>query len=280
MMTIIIFTDLDGTLLDESYSFKVALPALRLLKKYAIPLVIVSSKTRKEIEYYRLRLENDYPFVSENGGGIFIPKKYKEFQPLLEADPFRNSVEEEPDYFVMRLGANYLNLREAIEALRAEGFAIIGFGDMGVDEVANKAGLSPVEAEMAKQRDFDEPFLFKGSKKEFERLSASIRQKRLNLTQGRFYHLLGQSDKGKAVSILTDLYKLEHESVRAIGLGNSLSDLPMLEEVDVPVVVQKPDGSHDPSLRMPRFIKAKGIGPVGWNKIVKELIPTLLLNGP
>lgn len=81
MKKIIIVTDLDGTLLDCSdYSFDKALPALQLIKEKNIQLIICSSKTRKEIEHYRKKLYNLHPFVSENGGGIFIPKGYFKFQ--------------------------------------------------------------------------------------------------------------------------------------------------------------------------------------------------------
>lgn len=75
MARIIIFTDLDGTLLHPNiYSFAKARPALNLIKEEGIPLVLCSSKTRAEMEVYRERLGNNHPFVSENGGGIFIPK--------------------------------------------------------------------------------------------------------------------------------------------------------------------------------------------------------------
>jgi mannosyl-3-phosphoglycerate phosphatase len=70
MQRVLIFTDLDGTLLDSSYSFNDALPALDLIRERAIPLIICSSKTRAEIEHYRKRLDNRHPFISENGGGF------------------------------------------------------------------------------------------------------------------------------------------------------------------------------------------------------------------
>ena len=45
----VIFTDLDGTLLDhENYSFRMALPALDLLRRRGVPVVPVSSKTAPE----------------------------------------------------------------------------------------------------------------------------------------------------------------------------------------------------------------------------------------
>ena len=65
----VIFTDLDGTLLDaDTFSFDPAEPALRLIRARSIPLILSSSKTRAEIEVYRKRLDNSHPFISENGG--------------------------------------------------------------------------------------------------------------------------------------------------------------------------------------------------------------------
>ncbi len=69
----VIFSDLDGTLLDAvRYSFNDALPALSLIQAHGVPLVLCSSKTRAEIEACRQRMHNFHPFITENGGGIFI----------------------------------------------------------------------------------------------------------------------------------------------------------------------------------------------------------------
>jgi mannosyl-3-phosphoglycerate phosphatase len=269
MKKIIIFTDLDGTLLDyPGYSFDAALPALQLIKEKNIPLIICSSKTRKEIEYYREKLYNRHPFVSENGGGIFIPKGY--FRPPL-SDP-RLVIEEEKQYDLIRLGAKYSDLRNALDELRTEGFDIKGFGDMTVGEVSESTGLSNEEAEMAKERDFDEPFFFAGAINELPRLFESIRAKGFDHTRGKFFHILGNSDKGKAVSILIELYKREFGEITTIAIGDGPNDIPMLARADHPIVVQKPDGSYDPELILPNLIRADSIGPDGWNKVILDLI--------
>jgi mannosyl-3-phosphoglycerate phosphatase len=269
MKKMIIFTDLDGTLLDYStYSFEKAMPALNLIKQNKMPLVICSSKTKKEIEYYRKKLNNDHPFVSENGGGIFIPRGYFEFE-------FRGSgfeFSDEDDYQFIRLGAKYSDLRKAIEELRSEGFGVKGFGDMTIREISEETGLSIHEAEMAKGRDFDEPFIFDAGETERLRLFAAIKSKGFNVTQGRFFHILGNSDKGKAVSILIDLYKNKFGEVMTIAFGDSSNDTPMLEKVDCPVVVQKPDGAYDQQIHLLNLRKAFGIGPEGWNRTVLSLL--------
>ena len=83
----IIITDLDGTLLHHrTYSFEEAKPALDLVRRQGIPLVICSSKTRAEIEVYRKRLDNNHPFISENGGGIYIPAGYFPFRRIRRAE--------------------------------------------------------------------------------------------------------------------------------------------------------------------------------------------------
>ncbi len=265
MKNIIIFTDLDGTLLDYStYSFEKALPALQLLKEKDIPLIICSSKTKKEIEYYRKKLDNHHPFISENGGGIFIPKDYFRFQI---AD-LRLKIEETRDYRIIRLGAKYNDLRNAIETLQKEGFDIKGFGDMTVHELAEIAHMTIEEAQMAKERYFDEPFIYSGFPHKLPQLLKSINKKGFKFTQGRFYHILGSSNKGIAVSMLINLYKNKYKKIETIAVGDSPNDIPMLERVDYPIIVQKHNGSYDSKIKIPRIIKANGIGPEGWNKAV------------
>jgi mannosyl-3-phosphoglycerate phosphatase len=265
----IIFTDLDGTLLDFfTYSFEAALPALRMIKENGIPLVFCSSKTRKEIEYYRERLGNNHPFISENGGGIFIPDRYFDFDITEKAC----SVVQEGGYHVLRLGARYPDLRKAIGELREEGFPVLGFGDMTTSEVASLAGLPLREAAMAKERDFDEPFILKDGPKETKDLPRAIEAKGLTFTEGRFFHLLGNSDKGRAVSILISLYRRRFDALSTVALGDSPNDIPMLMEVEHPVLVQRPGGSYSLRIDLPKLIMAKGAGPAGWNAAVIELL--------
>ena len=266
----IIFTDLDGTLLDhETYSFSAALPAIELIKKKEIPLVLCSSKTRAEIEHWRNRLENLHPFISENGGGIFVPFSYFAQDDISAVWPKAKMVD---GYHELVLGTPYPVLQGALEDLRINGFGIKGFGDMSAGEVAQLTGLSGREAELAKKREFDEPFVFQGDQRKLKALLASIRERGLRCAQGRFYHLMGDNDKGKAVEILTGLYQRKFANVITIALGDSPIDFPMLEKADYPVLVRNYRGEHDRRISLSNLIKAEGIGPEGWNDAVLKLI--------
>lgn len=265
----VIFSDLDGTLLDATtYSFDPALPALHAIRNLNIPLIFSSSKTRTEIEFYREQTGNRHPFIAENGGGIFVPKGYFDF-PLAVPG---HAVQGEDDYEVIVLGAVYSEIRKAVSALRTEGFPIRGFGDMSAGEVAGLTGLSLPEAEMAKKRSFDEPFVFEGAEPDIPRLLAAILAKGFRYTRGAFYHILGDSDKGRAVSILNDLYRKAFGSIVTIGLGDSPNDIPMLEQVDCPVLIRKPSGEYAGGIRLSNLIQTEGTGPAGWNNAVLSLL--------
>lgn len=265
MAKLIIFTDLDGTLLHPTtYSFEDAIPALELIKEKNIPLVLCSSKTKKEIEVYRERLENKHPFISENGGGIFMPEGYFHF-------PVEGKIED--GYKVITIGRPYEEIRKVLSVLR-EGLNIKvkGFGDMSAEEIAVLAGLPLYEAEFTKARDFDEPFIFAEGEPRITEFLNAIEGAALKWTQGRFYHILGDNDKGKAVSMLKESYKKEYREIATVGLGDSLNDLPFLKEVDYPVIIQREDGSYEKRINLPNLIKSNGVGPKGWNKVITDIL--------
>ncbi len=274
-MKLIIFTDLDGTLLDSGYSFRKAMPALKLIKDESVPLIISSSKTKIEIEHIRKKITNTCPFITENGGGIFIPRKNFKFQ----IPDFKLQITEEGKYKVIKLGAGYTELRNALAELRDEGFDVKGFGDMSIREVSELTGLKLADAKRAKERDFDEPFVFHGRSKDVANLKRRIRAKGFNYTQGEFFHIMGNSDKGRAVTIIKEIYKKQFEKVTTIALGDSPNDIEMLQNVDYPVAVQKKDGSYNREVirKVKGCIKAEGPGPEGWNRAVIKLLETMVL---
>jgi mannosyl-3-phosphoglycerate phosphatase len=268
----VIFTDLDETLLERyTYSFEKAEPALSIIRRLDIPLVICSSKTRAEIEVYRKMLGiQRHPFISENGGGIFIPKGY--FRDISGYSPA-----EDNGYEVITLGTSYHRLRDVVQELRAEGFGIRGFGDMSQEEISSLTGLNPEEAAMAKERHFDEAFVFNGDAVALRREAKAFG---LNITEGRLFHITGANDKGKAVDILKELYLAECPDSVFIALGDSPTDASMLKRADYPVLVQKDDGSFDPRVNTPGIIRAEGIGPKGWNAAVLKILEDLRIRNP
>jgi mannosyl-3-phosphoglycerate phosphatase len=85
----------------------------------------------------------------------------------------------------------------------------------------------------------------------------------------------GPTDKARAMRALRTLYHLEgHERIVTVGLGDSLNDLPLLRQADIPIVVRNSAGRGGDALRhelpQARFTEAEG--PAGWNEAVDQVI--------
>jgi mannosyl-3-phosphoglycerate phosphatase len=266
---LVIFTDLDGCLLDrQTYSFEPAQAALRLIREKKIPLVLVSSKTRVEMEEYRRRLKNGHPFVSENGGAIFIPKGCFSFDISYER--------ESEKYFVLELGTFYPQIIRALEFIKKEtGIQIRGFHDLSVKDLASLSGLNREEAALAKKREYDEPFLIEGGEKEIKIVQRKIKERGLNYVWGgKFHHILGYNDKGKAVEILKKLYQKEFSSIWTVGIGDSLNDLAMLSAVDHPVFLKGKEDLLETS-PVKNLVLLEGTGPQVWNEAILGVLRKL-----
>lgn len=261
----VIFTDLDGTLLDSRYSFGPARGALKRVAEEGIPLVIVTSKTRKEVEKIRAALGNRDPFITENGGAVYIPRSYF---------PFPVKGDGTDGYISIRLGADYRELRRALDSIRAgSGKAVKGFGDMTVEEVGKLTGLGPEEAALSKEREFDEPFLMEGaSPEEARRL---VEAAGYSFTMGRLFHITGPNDKGGAVERLISMYRALYGKVVTVGLGNGANDAPFLRKVDYPVLVMNEDGGYEDVGEIPGLVKAEGIGPSGWARALTGILDSI-----
>jgi mannosyl-3-phosphoglycerate phosphatase len=232
----VIFTDLDGSLLNEKYDFQDVKPIIERLVASGVPIVFCSSKTRAEIEFYRKKMGINDPFISESGAAVFIPRGYFQFNYAYtrQAD----------SYDVIELGAAYSIIRKKLVGVKIKSASkIIGFGDMTKEEIAKDSGLPLELAKLAKRREYDEPFrIVEGNEKEILNM---ISEEGLRYAQGgRYFHLTGNSDKGKAVAILKGLYSERLGKVKTLGIGDNLNDLSMLEVVDIPIFVRETNWKH------------------------------------
>lgn len=249
-------TDLDGTLLDdETYSFAPARPALAALVRSGASLVLASSKTRAEMEPLARELGLQSPLIVENGGAVLVPRAGG-------------------GYEVIGMGSGRASLIQNLAEIAAEtGAAVRGFSSLRPEAVVHLTGLSPEAAVRALDRAWDEPFLLADPEAAPE-LAAAARRRGLRLTRGgRFYHLTGDTDKGRALLRLLALFDLEQQ-VATVGLGDAANDLPFLRVVDRPIVLPGRGGTMDPELvaALQGKERAPAAGPAGWNTAVLTVL--------
>ncbi|WP_457642724.1 HAD-IIB family hydrolase [Persephonella sp.] len=264
---VVVFTDLDGSLLNhDDYSYADALPALEKIKRKKIPLVFTTSKTRPEVEILQQEIGIDEPFIIENGAAVFFPENYRNFNLayLPQTDRYR----------VIILGERYEKIRQFVEKVK-DRYKIKGFGDMTVEEIAQLTDLPVEKAELAKKREFTEPFIIQDESL-IPQLQKEAEKSGLKITKGgRFYHLIGKGqDKGKAVVETISIFKKHTGQIKTVGVGDSKNDEPMLKIVDIPVLIPKINNTYE-NIKIKGLIRASYPGSKGWNEVIGRLVDEL-----
>ena len=251
----LIFSDLDGSLLDHhSYDWQPARAALETIRELEIPLIFNTSKTIAEVRALQLKtgLESQ-PFLSENG--------------LVSAFPG-----DEPEVD----GLDYETIRATLNALRKEfDFKFTGFGDCSIDQIVELTGLSERDAINASLRSASEPLLWQDSDRLLAVFRALLNDAGLTLQRGgRFFHVSSMGDKGQgALKVLAKYQHMQPDTQWiTVGLGDGMNDLPMLEAVDIPVLIRANHGASPDVSHLPKVIKTVKTGPAGWNETIISLL--------
>lgn len=264
----VLFTDLDGTLLDASYRPGPAAQALARLRDVGVPVVFCSSKTRAEQEPLRRRYGVGGPFVVENGSAVLIPPPCPD---LPRSGGLGRDV----------LGVDVARVRAAVEAKRARlGLQARGFADMTAEEVAQIAGLSIEGARRARRREFSET-LVGLAREDAARLDRALRADGLLLVSGgRFHTVTGAgADKGRALARVMERWRggPGAAGVPSVAVGDSANDVSMLRAADRGFLVARSDG-RSPRLR--GVERLTGIGPAGFAELADRLLRDLETGRP
>ena len=244
----VVFSGAGGGLLDrDTGSYEPARPAIAALARLGVPLVLCSSRPRREIMLLWRLLGLGAPVIGENGAALIVPDGH-----------LRCGVPGglwDGEFHLLRLGPPR-------EALRA---ALV--------EVAAAARVE-VRVPPAPEREHTEPFLVE-TEDDAAALAREAAARGLRVLRGeRRWHLCGGADKGLAVRTLLSLYEREGRLPTAIALGAWQVDLPMLRAVHRPVVLPGPGGGVEQLLaaELKHAERARRGGPEGWNDAVLAVL--------
>ncbi len=257
---LLIYTDLDGTLLDHySYDFSAAAPQLKRLRQCQVETILCTSKTYCEVVHLRERLNNTDPFIVENGAAVYFPKARFDLCPT--------GATSVSDYWRYALCPPRDHWLQLIDQYRTRfGHCFEQFSTMTNERVVALTGLTQAEAERAQRREFGEPLHWIGSEEELTEFCRTlIEQGASVLTGGRFVHVSGQADKGVAMTWLTQqLESQSHLKKITMGLGDSQNDVALLEACDYAVVVKSPAHPFPVLQRTTNLYYSQAFGPQGW----------------
>lgn len=249
---LVVFSDLDGTLLDHgNYDWSAAKPALTALAKRNFPVILTSSKTAAEIRKLQQQMGlSGLPAIVENGAGV-IGLEQEQTTGLSE----------------------YARIRESLAMLpRTLRSKFKGFGDVSLSEIQLLTGLPEDAAQLAQCREFTEPGLWSGSLDEKDVFARALREAGLSLQQGgRFLTVSCGRTKADGMAHVMQQFA----GAKSVALGDAPNDIEMLEAADFGVIVANPHREPLPKLQGEtdgRISRTEAAGPEGWNIAVLELL--------
>ena len=266
----ILFADLDGTVLDrERYEPGPALEALETCRGAGISVVLNSSKTRTEMEVFHetFPILPGSPFITENGGGIFFPSEGWHNLPGAESGA---------GFLKVTLGASHDEVLGVLKtAAESHGLDLRLFSEMTPEEISLRTRLSPPQAVLAKQREFDEPFWIEGEGLlALDAFQEEIEHRGMRLSRGgRCFHVHGVSDKGKAAHYVKERYREVCGPLPTAGVGDAENDMPLFRNVGIAYLVKGEGGLHDPAIPKGGNIRfLEGRGPAGFVEAVEDFL--------
>lgn len=246
MGNFIIFSDLDGTLLDhKTYTFEPASEAISVLKSRKIPLILSSSKTKTEIEKIQSKLILKDPFIFENGSGVFYKNR------------------------VVSFGITLPEIHDIIIPLQKT-FNFNCYSLLPIEQAVHFTGLAITEAKLSQQRQFSEPIIWLDDDEKKTEFIQIIHELGLHASQGgRFLTISSHHDKAKALKwVKNTLEKDCQTEFISIALGDGENDINMIDACDIKILIQ----NNNKHLLKPGWVMSEMCGPSGWNQEIMKVI--------
>ena len=238
------------------------------LEHAGIPLVWVTSRTRLQIDEPRRRVAHTHPFIAEGGCGSYLPEGYFHLRPekTLRLGRFTCIPVAEPQPAAS----------EALEEFSEETeIPVVPLRSLGPRELSQNSGLPPREAELLRQRDFDELFFFAGaSDADIARfLNVASQRKSQVRKEGPFWSLARGASVPLCVRALSKLYTraLRYQpKLVAIAKHEHLNDLD--QACDRGFVLSNPEKSPSTAKTKPGFRTVDINSAAFWDEILGSVV--------
>lgn len=266
-MKILLFTDIDGTLIDHhTYSTFYAKKALNRLEGCNIPVIFCSSKTTDEQLYLQHKLGIQFPFIVENGSAIIFPKNYMPSQTQLL--PMISD-----SHCQLVLAKNTLSDMRAIlgKLQKLPNRSISSYANCTEREIAKFTALGSKAVKRAKNRQFTETLFLENLQVEDWR---TLEEAGFYVSKGGRFKTIQdkQTGKGIAVNRLVSFFEEEwNEEIMTIGVGDSPNDISFLRVVHKPYLVQKHDGLWTDIAEIDGLTKINAVGAKGFLQMIDKI---------
>lgn len=279
----VIFTDLDGTLLDHhDYSWQPASEAISAAQSHNIPIIINTSKTRSEVNTLLIEMPLDsQPFVVENGSAIVFPSISGQ---LLSKLKNKSQYQVIDNQHVWVFGEKRHLLCKWLMNIREQySYKLESYQDWSTETIMEKTGLSENKALESQNKEFSEPFQWFDTNENLSVFTQLAEAQGYSVLKGgRFYHLQGAVTKASVFDFFRNHQGVifpDASSLKIIALGDNHNDVDMLNRADLAVCIKSPVNAF-PSVSNSAVIYSHQIGPKGWNEELLKLLQLLEIYYP
>jgi mannosyl-3-phosphoglycerate phosphatase len=219
-----------------------------------IPAVFLTSRTRLQMDEPRRKLSHTHPFIAEDGCGVFLPEDYFHLRPDSSTSRPRGTATVRLGRFTcLPIAELQPAASEALESLAEEtGVSVVPLRSLPPRELAQNTNLPLREAELARQRDFDELFFFAGaSERDIAKFQAAASERKVQLRQrGVLWSLAIGASVRRCVSDLSKLYDRALRShARTIGIATPGQEAALFAACDRAILLT--DSPHSVPDRTP-----------------------------
>lgn len=195
---------------------------LEHLDDAGVVLVLSSRRTRAELDWFTRQLRIRAPFISENGGGVFVPggclRQVPGSRPMA-------------GYDVVPFGRSHSSVIEILRKTAArQEIAIRTLADMSIEEASHSLGVPLPLGRLAKLRDYSE--LFQVSPADRPRLHRALRAVHLHCFGYRGFDLVGATvDSTLGAALLRSLYRRAWHDVVTMDLDDPRAPREIVRDV-------------------------------------------------
>jgi len=242
------------------------------LEHLAMPIIWVTNRSRLQIDDPRRKLGHNHPFIAEGGCGVYLPEGYFHLRPAKTVRLGR--------FTCLPVAEPQPAAAEALEKLSAEiGVTVVPLRSLSPRELAKNSGLPAQQAELARHRDFDEPFFFAGAAEaDVRRFTAESANRHWQLRQsGVLWSLAVGADMKQCVRELSKLYaRALRSQPKIVGIACEDDGSQLLEACDRGFLLvdrtSPGEGSDSTRERLPSRFRELELGSTDvWERIVKSL---------
>jgi mannosyl-3-phosphoglycerate phosphatase len=187
------------------------------LTEAGIPCVWITSRNRHQLDSTLRRLGHSEPFIAEGGCCVYIAEDYFHLKPAKTIRLGR---------FIAIPAAKPLPAAaEALETVSEEtGITVVPLRSLSPRELIQNTGLARNEADLVRQRDFDELFFFAGaSDADIQRFQQKATHLKFSVRPiGSLWSLAVQPSLGACVRELKKLYERTfHKAAFTVGIATA-----------------------------------------------------------